>query len=142
VPEAQGRLPAGPHARSVLGTHTSLGRTVTCRVTVRVPWQPRCQTPRQEPAAAQAGESEEALQEQGGQPSPPTTEEEELARAIQMSLTVQSPAAMPGYTVPPGTLPAGMPPAVGVARQPSEEEELEAAIAASLADQRQDTVVP
>ena len=100
-----------------------------------------CQTPRQQPAAARAAESEEALHEQAReQLSPRTTEEEELARAIQMSLTVQSPAAMPGYNVPPGTLPAGMPPAVDVARQKTEEEELEEAIAASLADQREDTV--
>ena len=99
-----------------------------------------CQTPRQEPAA-RAAESEEALHEQAReQLSPRTTEEEELARAIQMSLTVQSPTAMPGYNVPPGTLPAGMPPAVDVARQKTEEEELEEAIAASLADQREDTV--
>ena len=70
-----------------------------------------CQTPRQE----------------APEPSPRSTEEEELSRAIQMSLTVQSPAAVP----------PGMPPAI--ARQPSEEEDLEAAIAASLSDLRQDT---
>ena len=100
-----------------------------------------CQTPRQEPAAARAPGSEEELQEELrlGQPSPRSSEEEELSRAIQMSLTVQSPAALPGYTVPPGTVPPGMPPLVAVARQPSEEEELAAAIAASLSDLRQDT---
>ena len=101
-----------------------------------------CQTPRQDPAAARAPGSEEELQEELrlGQPSPRSSEEEELSRAIQMSLTVQSPAAMPGHAVPPGTLPPGMLPLdTAVARQPSEEEELEAAIAASLSDLRQDT---
>ena len=70
-----------------------------------------CQTPR--------SSTEEA------EPSPRSTEEEELSRAIQMSLTVQSPALVP---------PA-------IARQPTEEEEVEAAIAASLSDLQQDTAL-
>ena len=104
-----------------------------------------CQTPRQErppqeyaAANIRPPGSEEELQEElclgEGRRS---SEEEELSRAIQMSLTLQSPAAVPGLLVTSSAVPPGMPPVV--VQQPSEEEELEAAIAASLCDLRQDT---
>jgi len=64
------------------------------------------------------------------QPTARTTEEEELSRAIEMSLTMASPTTTPGRGHPSFGAPV-------VGRQPSEAEQVEAAIAASLQDQSQ-----
>ena len=74
-----------------------------------------CQTPRTSVSA-------------DAQPTARTMEEEELSRAIEMSLTMESPTMTPGRGHPSFGAPL-------VNKQPSEAEQVEAAIAASLADQ-------